>query len=531
MSAEPANTGSWALWIVALLLFGSAWIVWERSTQAADEANVTDDVPGTHAWGGDRLPPWIERVLILALLVFALALRLPNLDNVPPGLWFDEAQNGLVAQQLLAPGAAHPTFLGGYTQMGSLYFYFLGWVLKLFGTMVWPVRLLPALAGSALVPMLYLLAARLYGWRTGLAAAGLLAVSAWNITFSRFGIASLPTIALDVAVYMTASHALRTGRLGYFAGAGVLLGLAMQMYYAARLVPIVLAILLLHLLITQRMRLVRAVRGGLVVVAVGALLAFLPVGLFAIQQPVAFAGRVDAVSIFNPQVNGGDPNALSTNLTKHLLMFNFHGDGNGRHNFAALPQLDDVTAALFILGLGLCLLRAWRWQYFFPVVWFGAALSGGVLSLPFEAPQSHRTLEDSVVTALLAGIVLGELWSILTRPLASREPEPAQASRAAPIFRLRRTPARALTTLPTRRATVPSQNQSPIPTVEQSPAFQPVTPSARRATSLKASEPAEETLTTRTGLAWALSAAGVLVVVWWAGSITLPRYFVAQAQS
>src|SRR5262249_23085927 len=150
--------------------------------------------------------------------------------------------------------------------------------------------------------------ARLYGWRVGLAAGGLLAVSAWNITFSRFGIASLPTIALDVAVYVCAAQALRTGPLGWFAGAGVLLRLAMQMYYAARLVPVVLALVLAHLLVTQGMRAVRAVRAGLVVLILGAGLAFLPVGLFALQQPAAFGGRVDTVSIFNPQVNGGDLN-------------------------------------------------------------------------------------------------------------------------------------------------------------------------------------------------------------------------------
>src|SRR5207237_6775463 len=134
--------------------------------------------------------------------------------------------------------------------------------LERFGTEVWQLRLLPALAGSLIVPMLYLLGARLYGWRVGLAAAGLLAVSSWNITFSRFGMDSMFTVALDVAVYLCMVQALRTGRLGYYAGAGVLLGLALQMYYVARLVPVVLVVVLLHRLITERARLVRAIRSG-----------------------------------------------------------------------------------------------------------------------------------------------------------------------------------------------------------------------------------------------------------------------------
>ena len=351
---------------------------------------------------------------MLGVLVLALILRMNNLGNVPPGLWFDEAQNGVVGRNLLAPGAFHYTFIQDFTQMGALYFYFDGLMVKIFGNEIWVVRFLPALAGSLIAPMLYLLGSRMYGWRVGLAAAGFVAVSSWNITFSRFGMASMPTVALDVAVFLCAAQALRTGRLGYYAGAGVLMGLSLQIYYPSRLVPIILGALLLHRLITQHIKLIRSIRAGLVVFAVGALLAFMPVGLFAIEQPDAFNGRTDTVSIFAPQNNGGNLQAaLTQNIQKHMLMFNWLGDGNGRHNLPGSPMLEWIMAALFFAGLASCILRFWRWQYFFPIVWFVAALSGGVLSLPFEAPQSHRAIEASVVTPLLAGIFIGEVWALL----------------------------------------------------------------------------------------------------------------------
>src|SRR5438270_11734445 len=83
-----------------------------------------------------------------------------------------------------------------------------------------------------------------------------------------------------------------------------------------------------------------------------------------------------------------------------------------------MPMLDDLVSALLILGMGYALLRIVRWQFFFPLVWLGVSLMGGVLSLPFEAPQGHRTMENMLTTALLAGLILGLGATRLTRPAA-----------------------------------------------------------------------------------------------------------------
>ncbi len=544
-----ANTGSWLLYIASLVLFGLAFVMWERTAPPPSQGGIEADPPG------DRLPRRIEWLLITGLFALALLLRLPDLASAPPGLWFDEAQNGIVARQLTAPDAVHLTFIGDKTQMGALYFYILGVVLKLFGSAVWQLRLLPALAGSLIVPILYLLAFRMYGWRVGLAAGGLLAVSAWSITFSRFGLDSMFTVAFDVAIFLCVAQGLRTGRLGCYAGAGVLLGLALQMYYVSRLVPLVLLALLLHRLISGRMRIVRAVRAGIVVFAVGALLAFLPVGLFAIQQPDVYNSRVSTVSIFSEEGSGGDPDAFTHSLNRHLLMFNYAGDNNGRHNLPGQPMLDWITATLFFAGLGTCFLRAWRWQYFFPVVWFVAAISGGVLSLLFEAPQSHRTLELSVVTALVGGIFLGELWQIVSRVLSPRvmratatpvpSAMPPASGAALPGFPfMRHHPASAASSLPVRKragnepaTTLPVRAHGPLSVSIPGAATAPTAtlPTATEDVvvmplEIPQSPPAERSATVRRTLAWALSVAGVLAVVAWAGSLDVHRYFDVQVK-
>ena len=211
-----------------MLLFGLAFVFWERTTHPPEEGENPNPP-------GDRFPRWLEWAIMLGLFGVALYFRVKDLGTIPAGLWFDEGRDGIVGGQLVAPNAAHLTFIGDYTQMGALLWYFMGLTIKALGNTVFAVRILPAVAGALIAPMLYMLGARLYGWRAGLAAGALVAVLDWNITWSRIGMASMPTVALVVAVYLCVAQALRTGRLGYYAGAGILLGLALQMYYVSEL--------------------------------------------------------------------------------------------------------------------------------------------------------------------------------------------------------------------------------------------------------------------------------------------------------
>lgn len=515
------NTGSWLLYIASLLLFAAAFIVWERNipvTQSQLEAE--------NAMPRGRLSRRTEWLVMAGLLALALVVRLPNLDSAPPGLWFDEANYGVFARELLSPNGVHRVFIASTVQFGALYLYLLGIVTSIFGSTVWGLRLLPALAGSITVPMIYLLGSWLYGWRVGVSAAGLLVFSAWNITFSRIGLISMFTVALDVGVLLCVVQALRTGRLGYYAGAGVLLGLGLQTYYIARLIPFVLLALLAHRLITGRMRLVRTVRVGLVTFLLGALLASLPLDIFALQRPGDFNSRVSTVTIFSQEGSGGDPNALSDSFNKHMLMFNFQGDRNGRHNLPNSPMLDWLTAALFFAGLGSCIYRSWRWQYFFPVVWFAAALSGGVLSLLFEAPQGNRTVENSVVTAFIAGIFLGEFWQLISGAI-TREPSTTTAglTTTAPLRKrigiFRGALPGPSTTLPVSTRTSSVTTTLPV-RVHTTKAATPVSAAAEPVNVLAQLSPS------RRKLAITISVIGVLVVVAWVGAMNLDKYFQVQ---
>jgi hypothetical protein len=499
---------------------------------------------------------------VAGLFALALLLRLINLDSLPAGLWFDEAQNGIVAQRLLSPNGAHVTYIGDlYTQMGMLDLYFTGTVINIFGNGIWQVRLLTALSGSLAIPLLYLLASRLYGWRVGLAAAGLALVSTWHITFSRFASGPLMfTVMMDLASYLCIAQALRTGRLGFYAAGGVLLGLGLHAYYPAKYAFVVLLALLVHRIITERMRLVRALRPGLLIVALGVALAFMPVGLFAMQNWEVYNSRVNTVSIFNEFPPEQVRSAIESSVKTHMLMFNWAGDRNGRHNLPGAPILDWLTAALFFAGLASCVWRAWRWQYFFPLVWFAGNLSGGVLSLLFEAPQGARTMENSVVTALFAGIFLGELWGVLSRALAPqpRAPQPVDVvqygAAGVPLWRrlwhrLRpptaAQPVSAQVISPlavTHATTLPVRAHSRTAATPQTPLTDPTLstlPVRGKARGAPSAQPEEGETTTskstprlrlrRHMVATILSIIGILAFVGWVSTMTIPRYFQEQA--
>src|SRR5207253_1870707 len=144
------NNGSWLLWMAAIVLFGLTFLIWERTTRPPVEGDNANPPL-------DKFPRWLEWGIILALLGVALYVRVKDLAIIPAGLWFDEGQDGIVGRQLVSPNAAHLTFVGDWTQMGALLWYFFGLVIKFMGNTVTAVRIIPAVMGALIAPLLYML--------------------------------------------------------------------------------------------------------------------------------------------------------------------------------------------------------------------------------------------------------------------------------------------------------------------------------------------------------------------------------------
>lgn len=354
---------------------------------------------------------------LVAILMVAAFLRFWRFDDLPYGVWYDEAEHGLQALRILDNAQFRPIFEGAITGP-AYYLYLVAGAFHWFGVSVQSIRLVSVVFGLLAVLAGCLVGAELLGRRMGLVVALFLAASSWAVTLSRFGMystMSTPLFTLLTTAFLL--RGLRTRRLTEYALAGIGLGFGLCFYTSFRLfVPAVACLLLalvLHTLWTRRTWPPATFWLGVAMLLFVAALVVTPLVVYALKHPEIFWARVEDTFIFARKSEAERWPALWENLRRHLLMFNAVGDPNGRHNLPSAPMLDTVTAALFGLGVAYALRHLFQPCYLFLLLWLGFGLMGGVLSLDFEAPQSLRANATLPVAYLLAALplaVLARAW-------------------------------------------------------------------------------------------------------------------------
>jgi len=372
--------------------------------------------------------PWQEILAVAALTLVAAWFRLIGIHELPSGFFFDEAQNGLEALKILRQGA-RPVYIGELSQVPALYMYEVALMFGIMGKKILAVRLVSIISGILCIPLFYLLVRQLVSKGPALASTALLAVLRWHINFSRVGFLGVQTVLFEIAGLLFLWRAVKGRKLIDFIAAGVFLGLGLHSYFGSRFVPIVFILWAVYLwgrerLTPKRLRKFldlpslnhKAVAKGCLALAGSALLVFSP--LFSVLGPYAFS-RTGAASIYNhvpPEVSGLGIFLTSefwSSVMKHLLMFFYIGDGNGRHNVPGWPLLEPVVATLFLFGLILALLRLWDSRGVLALLLGAVMLQGGIWSVPWEAPQAYRTIGAIPMIVILAALALEYLAKAL----------------------------------------------------------------------------------------------------------------------
>jgi 4-amino-4-deoxy-L-arabinose transferase-like glycosyltransferase len=396
--------------------------------------------------GPERRERRSATVLLAAIALAAVALRLWQLGQVPPGFQFDEAHNALDAARVLDGQLA--VFFPDNGGREPLLAYLQALALAVLGpaNTVPAIRLVSALAGLLTVALLYRFVLGFLGDRlVASLAAGFLALSYWHVHFSRYGIrAVLAPLWAVGAVWMwwravgpPAEAAAGPGAAAsrrWAALCGLCLAGAFYSHPTGRLLPLVLLGHAAYRTLADRPG-ARPVWRSLGLAAAVAFLLGLPLLAYFLSEPARFLAHpsdVSLASVAAEQFGGNLALALAHHAGALLGMFFLAGDPSTFHNLPGLPVFDALSALLFVIGLGVLL--GWlasraggrRDRAVLLLLWLVLLLLPTLVS--DRPPNYSRAIAALPVIALLPALGLG--WLLERLPAGRAAWRPALAGLA-----------------------------------------------------------------------------------------------------
>ena len=354
-------------------------------------------------------PAW-EWLFLVAITVGAGLLRFYALDTLPPGLYHDEAFNGLDALGVL-DGRAR-LFFEANNGREPLFVYLLALSVGLWGRSPGALRIVSAIVGAATVPSIYWLGREMLGRRTGAIAAVLASTAVWTLNLSRVAFRAVVMVPVLTLALTLLWRGLRCRRWPAMIGAAVLYGLSFYTYLAVRFTPIALGLFFLYLALWHREL---AWRGGWLLYLGLTLLVVAPLGVYWATHWQSALWRASQVSVFNPDIHRGDLwGTLLRHVWRTLGGFFYRGDFVPRHNVPLRPVFEPFAGLAFAggLGLGLCRLRR-QPAYGLILIWLGVMLVPTVLAQ--DAPHMLRASGVLPVLFLVPALGLATLWEALDR--------------------------------------------------------------------------------------------------------------------
>lgn len=294
------------------------------------------------------------------IIVLAFFLRFYNIENLPAGLYPDEAMNGTNAITANETGD-YKLFYEDNSGREGLFINLQALSLRTFGYNIPALKLWSAIFGTLTTLGIGLLAWELFSRRSAaIIGAFITATSYWAINFSRIGFRAIMTSLLLSFSFYFFFRGLRTKKITPFIFAGLLFGLGLHTYIAFRLAPFILILLLPFLILAYENFLRRFWKHALTFIFAASIAAS-PMFYDFSQNPHHFSDRSEDISLFSPKVNHGDFwGTLTKTLGLSLIKYNFVGDQNFRHNYAPYPILDPIIGTCFLAGLLLLLGQTWR---------------------------------------------------------------------------------------------------------------------------------------------------------------------------
>jgi len=374
-----------------------------------------------------RLSRWT--VSLLAVTAVVLFFRVYRINAVPPEMVSDHAEKLLDVWDVLHGETR--IFFPRNTGREAMQMYMTAAIIRLLGTGYshLSLKIGTVLAGLLTLPYIYSLGKEIGNRRVGLWALLFAGIAYWPNVISRVGL-RFPLYALFVAptlYYLL--RGLRTANRNDFILAGLALGIGLHGYTPIRILPLLVVLtVFIYLLHRQSAGRRRQVIYGLVVLAVMALMVFLPLLRFWLENPEIFVFRsLSRLGSVERPLPGPAWQIFLGNLWKALTMLAWDDGEIWVTSVTRRPAVDVVSGALFYLGSLWLIIRYFRhrkWQDIFLLLAVPLLMMPSILSLAFpgENPSLNRMSGAIVPVFLIVGRygrvrpptgVLWRLWGLL----------------------------------------------------------------------------------------------------------------------
>ncbi len=304
-----------------------------------------------------------EKMLLACIMLLAACTRFPYLDQIPPGLYSDEASAAYDAYSIMRTGRDHygvllPLYCRGFDFWWAALIYYLAIPpIALGGLNVFTARFSVALLGLLTVWLTYLLLKDRLNPVAALWAAFLLAISPWHIHNSRYLNDVAPFTFFFVIGLLFFARGLDR-RNCYFHLSAVSFALCFYTYIVSR---IFIPLACIGVLFIYRKELAPHRRSIIRSLALFFLL-LIPTFSFAIREPDHFFTRYNQISLMSGGRSFLQASLLfMKNYALHLspVFLFFKGDANWRNFPQGFGQLYPFEIPLIVIGIISCI-RAWR---------------------------------------------------------------------------------------------------------------------------------------------------------------------------
>ena len=358
-----------------------------------------------------RFSKW--SLLLFSSFVLIFFFRFFRLDSVLPEMISDHAEKLLDVLDVL--NGKYSIFFTRNTGREPLQFYLIAFISKIFKTGIsfLSMKIGTAFFGFLMCFYMYLFGKEVGNKWIGLFSALLTGVSFWGNVLARVALRFIfyPAFVAPTLFYFV--RGIRKGSRNDFILAGIFLGIGLNGYSPIRVLPLLILIGFVLFLMHRSSKGMRyQVFVGFVLVTLFAMILFLPLGRYFIDNPHSFLYRqTTRMTSLETPIEGSVLKIFCQNVVDGFLMFNWNDGEIWVNSIPGRPLLDVFSATFFVVGLVIVFIRYLNfknWMDLFLLFGLFILMLPSTLSVayPAENPAPNRAGGAMVIVFYFASLGL-----------------------------------------------------------------------------------------------------------------------------